>query len=310
MKVLGIDIGGTAIKIGIINEHGEILESRETPTLAKEGGEALMLKILKIIGEYNNLDRIGISTAGQVDFLKGRITFATENIPGWTGIEIKKRILQVYKLPIIIENDVNAAAIGEAFYGSGMGYKSFLCLAYGTGIGGAIIENGRIYKGAFGSAGEFGHIITHVGGKKCKCGGTGCYETYASTSALVESVKKELNEKYMNGKVIFDLLENGNLCVQRIVHEWLYEIIMGLVNVVHIFNPSLIVLGGGIMVRPYIVNYIKENLPKYLMINYRTVKVMAAKLGNNAGILGASHIAMEMQDITKSHLEEGKLYDR
>lgn len=292
MKVLGIDIGGTAIKIGLINEHGEILESREIPTLANLGGEALMNRILKVIGEYENLDRIGISTAGQVDSVEGKILFATENIPGWTGMEIKKRIEQVYNLPTVVENDVNAAAIGEAYYGAAMEYKSFLCLAYGTGIGGAIIEDGKIYRGAFGSAGEFGHTITHVGGKSCNCGGKGCYEAYASTTALVNNVKKELDMEYVDGKIIFKLLEEGNLCVERILHDWLYEIIMGLVNFIHIFNPSLIVLGGGIMTKSYIVNYISENLPKYLMTNYNMVKIVGAKLGNNAGILGAAHLAM------------------
>lgn len=294
MNILGIDIGGTAIKIGIINQNGEIFESREIPTLAKEGGEALMRRILKIIREYKKIDRIGISTTGQVDSSEGKVIFATENIPSWTGMEIKKRIEDKYNLPTFVENDVNAVAIGEAFYGAGMGYKSFLCLAYGTGIGGAIIENGKIYRGAFGSAGEFGHTITHVGGRNCNCGGTGCYETYGSTSALVNNVKRELNMEYVDGRIIFGLFEEGNVCVGRILHEWLYEIIIGLVNLAHIFNPSLIVLGGGIMVKPYILNYINDNLTKYLMVNYRKVKVVGAKLGNNAGILGASHMAMEM----------------
>ncbi|MFL0268637.1 ROK family protein [Candidatus Clostridium radicumherbarum] len=292
MKILGIDIGGTAIKIGIINEYGDIYESREIPTLANEGGEALMNRILNVIGEYKNLDKIGISTAGQVDTLEGKIIFATENIPGWTGMKIKRRIEQAYEIPVAVENDVNAAAIGEAYYGAAKNYKSFLCLAYGTGIGGAIIEEGKVYKGAFGSAGEFGHIITHVGGKNCTCGGQGCYEAYASTTALVNKVKKELNIEYVDGRIIFKLLEEGNLVVQRILHEWLYEIIIGLVSIVHIFNPSLIVLGGGIMARNYIIDYINENLPKYLMENYKKVKVIGAKLGNNAGILGAAHLSI------------------
>lgn len=294
MKILGIDIGGTAIKIGIINEKGEILENRELPTLAKEGGETLISRILKVIGEYKNLDRIGISTAGQVDALEGKIIFATENIPGWTGMEIRKRIEQVYKLPVAVENDVNAAAVGEAYYGAAKDCKSFLCLAYGTGIGGAIIEDGKIYKGAYGSAGEFGHIITHARGISCTCGGQGCYEAYASTTALVNKVKKELNLEYVDGRIIFQQFEEGNLVVQRILHEWLYEIIIGLVNLVHIFNPSLIVLGGGIMARTYIIDYINENLPKYLMVNYRMVKVVGAMLCNNAGILGAAHLSLEV----------------
>ncbi len=295
MRVLAFDIGGTAIKIGVINEKGEILESRETPTLAKEGGEALMSRILKIIGEYKAIDRVGISTAGQVDHIDGKIIFASENLPGWTGMEIKKRIEEAYNLPTAVENDVNAAAIGEAYYGAAVEDKTFLCLAYGTGIGGAIVEEGKIYRGAFGSAGEFGHTITHVGGNDCNCGGKGCYETYASTTALVNRVKLELGLEEANGRLIFKLLEEGDEKVKAVLHDWLHEIIMGLVNFVHIFNPSLIVLGGGIMVQPYIVNYLKENLSKYVMPNYGAVKVASAKLGNNAGILGAAYMAMELK---------------
>lgn len=293
MRVLAFDIGGTAVKIGIINEKGEILESGEMPTFSNEGGEALMQRILKTIGEYENIDRVGISSAGQVDSEEGKIIFASENLPGWTGMEIKKRIEEAYSIPAVVENDVNAAAIGEAYYGAAADEKSFLCLAYGTGIGGAIIEQGKIYRGAFGSAGEFGHIITHVGGKDCSCGGKGCYETYAATSALIRNVKEELGIEEIDGREIFKLLEEGNEKVEKILQTWIFEIMMGLVNFVHIFNPSLIVLGGGIMVQPYIINHIRENLPRYLMPNYKDVKIVRAKLGNNAGILGAAHMVME-----------------
>lgn len=294
MEILALDIGGTAIKIGVINEKGEILESRETPTLAQEGGEALMNRVLTIIGEYKAIDRIGISTAGQVDHVEGKIIFASDNIPGWTGMEIKRRIQDMYKIPTVVENDVNAAALGEAYYGAAADTESFLCLAYGTGIGGAIVEKGQIYRGVSGSAGEFGHIITHVGGKACTCGGKGCYEAYASTTALVNLVKKELNMEKVDGRIIFKLLEQGNEDIKRILNGWLFEILAGLVNFVHIFNPSLIVLGGGVMAQPYIINYLRENLPKYIMPNYEKVRLKEAKLGNNAGILGAAYLAINM----------------
>lgn len=297
MKVLAFDIGGTAIKIGVINDKGEILESREVPTLAKEGGEALMNRILSIIGKYKDIDRVGISTAGQVETKEGRIIFASENIPGWTGMQIKKRIEKVYNIPTAVENDVNAAALGEAYYGAAKGHEAFLCLAYGTGIGGAIVEEGKIYRGAYGSAGEFGHTITHVGGRDCTCGGKGCYETYASTSALVRNVKQKLEIEEADGRLIFKLLNEGNEDIKNIVDAWLYEIMMGLVNFVHIFNPSLIVLGGGIMAQPYIISHIREKLPKYLMPNYCSVKLVNAELGNNAGILGAANIAKTMEEI-------------
>ena len=294
MKILALDIGGTAIKIGLINKNGEIIERREVPTLAKEGGEALMNKILKLIGEYGCIDRIAVSASGQVDPQEGKIIFATDNIPGWTGMEIKKRIEERYNIATVVENDVNAAAIGEAYYGAAEGFENFLCLTYGTGIGGAIEEKGEIYRGCFNSAGEFGHIITHANGKDCTCGSKGCYEVYASTTALVREAKEKLAIENVHGKKIFQYLSQGNDEVKEIVDNWLNEIIIGLVSFVHIFNPSLIVLGGGIMSQNYIIEYLRKHLAKSVMPNFRKVKLVQARLGNDAGILGAAHIAMKL----------------
>lgn len=293
MRILALDIGGTAIKIGIINENGEILEKSEVPTMAKEGGQALINKVLNIIGEYKNIDRIGISTAGQVDNIEGKIIFASDNIPGWTGMEIKRIIEEKFNIKTVVENDVNSAAIGEAYYGAGVNTKNFLCITYGTGVGGAILENGEIYRGAYGSAGEFGHIITHGYGKSCTCGSKGCYEAYASTTSLVENIKEELGLTEVNGRLIFKLI-NENSKVKNIVDKWINEIILGLVSLVNIFNPSLIVLGGGIMEQEYIIKYINENITNLIMPNYRKVKFKSAKVGNNAGILGVANLAMRI----------------
>lgn len=295
MRILALDIGGTSIKIGIINEYGEILENQEIPTLAKEGGKMLMDRVLKVIELYDNIDRIGISASGQVNPFEGKIIYATDNIPGWTGTEIKKRIEERFSIPVAVENDVNAAALGEAYYGAAKGYDSFLCLAFGTGIGGAIVENGEIYRGSSFSAGEFGHIVTHAEGLPCTCGGRGCYETYASTTALVRNVKTELGMGEVDGKVIFRYLNEGNKDVKNIVDKWLQEVVTGLASLVYIFNPGLIVLGGGIMSQTYIMEYINKNLPENIMPSFRNVKIKNAQLGNNAGILGAAHLAMRIQ---------------
>lgn len=295
MRILALDIGGTAIKIGLLNEKGEILEEKEMPTLASEGGKFLMERILKVIESYENVDRIGISSAGQIDVESGSVIFATDNIPGWTGMEIKRRIEEKFSVPTAVENDVNAAAIGEAHFGAGKGQDSFLCLTYGTGIGGAIVENRDIYRGAYGSAGEFGHIITHGLGKKCTCGARGCYEAYASTSALVRSAILRLNLKTeINGRIIFEKALAGEKEYKEIVDDWLDEIVTGLISLVHIFNPSLIVLGGGVMQQDYVINYIGKKLPSCVMPSFSRVRVKGAVLGNRAGILGAFTLAMKL----------------
>ncbi|MGH4120206.1 ROK family protein [Clostridium sp.] len=296
MRILCFDIGGTAIKIGLVDENGNILENREIPTDAGAGGEKLISKILDEISVYKDIDRVGISTAGQVDFQSGKVIFASENLPGWTGMEIKKRIEDKYSILTAVENDVNAAAIGEAYYGLGEVNLNFLCLTYGTGIGGAIVENGKIYRGATGSAGEFGHMITHVGGLKCSCGGRGCYEAYASTSALVRSVKASTNTcDEIDGKYIFKRVLEENEEYKQLVDRWIVEVAMGLCSIIHMYNPSHIILGGGIMQQEYILARLRVKISEYVMPNFNKVQISLAKLGNTAGLLGVSILAKELE---------------
>lgn len=292
MRVLALDIGGTAIKIGVVNRRGQLLQVEERPTLARRGGPAVMQRLLAIIAGYGGIDRIGISAAGQIDADAGRVMFATDNIPGWTGMEIKQIIENRFGIPVAVENDVNAAALGEAHYGAGRGAGSFICLTYGTGIGGAIVENGDLYRGARGSAGEFGHIITHAGGAGCTCGGRGCYEAYASAAALRRKARDKLGIAAINGKEIFRQATAGEQRSKALVDEWLREVVIGLVTIVHTFNPSLIILGGGVMAQDYAVDFVKTTLPEYIMPNFRNVAITKAALGNNAGLLGAAHRAL------------------
>lgn len=288
MRILGIDIGGTNIKIGILNEYGEIEKWREEPTGAYEGGTNLMIRLIEIIKEYDNIDRIGISTAGQVDFRNGSIIYASETLPGWTGMKVKEILESNFHIPVVVDNDVNCAALAEAFYGAGKEENSFLCLTYGTGIGGAIIENKSIYRGAAGSSGEFGHIIIDRKGRECTCGGRGCYEAYASTTALVNRIKEEINfDEDINGRYIFEQIKEGNKTYEIIFRKWIEDIVLGLITLVHIYNPSLIVLGGGIMEQPAILDLIEKELKEKIMPNYRGVKLKSAVLGNKAGVFGA-----------------------
>lgn len=148
MKILAIDIGGTAIKYGITDENFNVCEFYEIPSEAKLGGDHLMLKVLSIVGTYyGGVDCVGISTAGQVNSEEGRIIFANESIPHYTGTEIKKTITEKYDIPVVVENDVNSAATAEAMFGSGKGSNDFLCLTYGTGVGGAVWLGGKLYTG-------------------------------------------------------------------------------------------------------------------------------------------------------------------
>lgn len=289
MNILALDVGGTAIKSALIN-MGQILDSSECLSEAKLGGPQLVKNIMKTIDSYHNYDAISISSTGQVDSEKGCIIYANDNVPNYTGTKLSEIIREKYNKPVFLENDVNAAAIGEGFYGAGKGERDFLCLTYGTGIGGAIVFNGKIYKGNSGVAGEMGHMVTHINGLPCNCGQKGCYEQYASTTALLRNVMA-YNKNINNGYQIFLELEKGNSKVKNIVDNWIDEILYGLINLVHIFNPSCIILGGGIMKQPYIIDLINEKLRHKIMDSFKDIKIVSAQLGNNAGVYGMAAIA-------------------
>lgn len=167
MGTAALDIGGTAIKSGIwTGIKDEIKEVRETPTNARLGGAHVVEQAVKILESYHGFDAIGISTAGQVDSQRGMIRYANENIPGYTGMEIGRMLRERFHVPVAVENDVNAAALGEGIFGAGRGERDFLCLTYGTGVGGAIVMDQKVYHGCAFSAGEFGGLLIHPEDRK------------------------------------------------------------------------------------------------------------------------------------------------
>lgn len=287
MKIAALDIGGTSIKSGVWN--GQVMEdTMETATNARNGGAYVMERAKEILRSYSQFEAIGISTAGQVDSVNGRIRYANENIPGYTGMEIKKILEEAFGVPVSVENDVNAAALGEAHFGAGKTYRDFLCLTYGTGVGGAIVMDKKIYSGSMFSAGEFGAITVHPEDIRPGDPFSGCYEHYASVTALVKKAK-EYDKSLENGRMIFERLEEEP--VQRIVDSWIDEIVYGLSTVIHIFNPSCVILGGGVMAQPYILKQVKEKTALRIMDSFRNAELKTAELGNHAGMLGAAWLA-------------------
>uniref|UniRef100_UPI0040262A67 ROK family protein n=1 Tax=Eubacterium sp. TaxID=142586 RepID=UPI0040262A67 len=294
MRILTFDIGGTNIKYGICNEKFLLSDVHSVPTEASKGGQYIINKVLDIIETYDNIDRIAISTAGQVDSESGIVVYATDNIPYYTGMMVKKMIETKTGIPTFVENDVNSAALGEANFGAAKGFTDFICLTFGTGIGGAIFLNRKLYKGGHSSAGEFGHLITHAGGKSCTCGGEGCYEQYASAKALSQAVEKVAG-KPLNGFQIFSKENFENPEIRHAVDIWIDEIILGLKSLIYVFDPQLIVLGGGIMNEKYIIELIDRKIYKELMENFKNVKIVNSQLGNDAGLLGAAFQASKLK---------------
>ena len=296
MKVIGLDIGGTAVKYGLLNENGVILELGEFPTEAEKGVENLFKNICEVIDKYLSDDILGIAVSGtgQIDGTIGKVIGGNPIIPGWIGTNLVEKLEDRYKIPAVLENDVNCAALGEKWLGAGKNSENFVCLTIGTGIGGGIILNGDIFRGDTYVAGEFGHIQIVKSGEECLCGKKGCYERYASATALVKMVKEKTG-KTLNGKEIFELEKSGDKEIKEIVDRWIDYFTDGLSTIAYIFNPPLVVIGGGVTKQgEYLLNRILVSLDSKLGINYKkNLKIKFAELGNNAGILGAEYLLLK-----------------
>lgn len=298
MKIVGIDIGGTMIKYALLSLEGKVLEKGEIPTEASKGVENLFENISKVIENYleNNKEILGIAVSGtgQIDGSIGKVIGGNPIIPGWIGTNLVERLETKFNLPAVLENDVNCAALGEKWIGAAKGKKDFLCLTIGTGIGGGIVLNDELLRGDTCVAGEFGHIQIEKNGRQCLCGKKGCYERYASATALVAMVKEEYREE-LNGKQIFDLYKEGNQTIINVVERWIDYLTDGLGTLTYIFNPSLIVIGGGVTKQgDYLLEKVRLSLDSKIGENYKkNLNIKFAELGNDAGLIGATYLLLK-----------------
>lgn len=288
MRVLALDVGGTAIKSAIVDEMGELYDVRETPT-----AKVIWEGITQIAKSYSCFDAIGISTAGIVDHHRGIVTFSSAALGYRDNEPLADEVREAIGVPVFVDNDVNCASMGEAAFGAGRGCDNFVCITYGTSIGGAVYINGGLYRGANNMAGEIGHFATHAYGRPCPCGKRGCYSEYASVTALVERAMT-IDAKYTDGRTIGASLSDPLL--EKEVQAWADEVCVGLAAVIHIFDPEKVILGGGIMSDPVFTEMIKSRLSEHIMPSYSAVEVEAAQTGNRAGILGAAAIAFKGMD--------------
>ncbi|WP_066892328.1 ROK family protein [Clostridium nigeriense] len=305
MCYLGIDIGGTSVKLGLVNEKGEILFSNnysvafdnyETPIFetVKKSIE-VFLEDNKI--ESKSLKGIGVSATGQVNSNTGVIVGVGGNIKNWLNTEIKKELEEIYNIKTTVINDANSMVIGEKWIGKGKEYDNVIGVTIGTGVGGGIVVNSNILLGSIGIAGELGHFSIDSNGKNCTCGNVGCYEQYASMTALIKDVinnyddinNLSVKKEDINGKVIFEELEKGNQDIKFIVDKWIENIGKGLVSLTHIFNPEIIVIGGAVSKQEELfIKPVRDYVKKHVMKKFgENLKVEAAELGNNAGLVGA-----------------------
>jgi len=285
------DIGGTNIKYGVLNGAGDILFKAKIATNAKEGGKAVIGQVkehAKYLLEHYELNGIAISTAGQINKQEGSVIHATESLPGYTGLNIKEKLENTFGLPVVVDNDVNCAALGEYWKGAARGQNHFLCMTLGTGIGGAIVMDGSVYNGAAYSAGEFGHMTLYPGGDACLCGDNGCYEQYASSRALEQRVLNYFQESIPLPE-LFNQARNGNQGAEFVLDHWMDDVALGMKSLVHIFNPPLIVIGGGISEQgDYLLEKLQKKVATRIMPSFqRSLQIKLAENGNDANLQGA-----------------------
>ena len=286
MNILAIDIGGTMIKYGLVSSDGEILSTNKIETEAEKGLENILNKIDNIFRRYkeNNPVGVAVSGTGQINGIIGKVIGGNPIIPNWIGANLVKILEEKYNLPAVLENDVNCVAFGEKWIGAGKDLSNFICLTIGTGIGGGIILNNQLFRGENFVAGEFGHILIKKGE----------FEQFASTTALIRLVK-ERTGKTLNGKEIFDLEKKEIVEYQEVISEWIENLTDGLSSIVYCFNPANIILGGGVIEQGEpLINRIKDSLFKKIGPQFKEkLNIIQAKLGNNAGMIGASYLLLE-----------------
>ena len=277
-QYFGIDIGGTAVKLGIVDETGTVLAKAEESVSFDGYRTPILTTVLKAAQAFlaaqntpaESLAGIGVSATGQIDSRKGIVAGTCGSLPNYIGAPIKAELEKAFGLPVTVANDAN-------------------CMTLGTGVGGGILTGGRLLEGARGLGGELGHYRTHaLDGVDCTCGAKGCWERYAATTALVRAAQEE-NPAWRDGRAIFAAAEAGDKTVLALLDAWTDEIAQGLAGMVHIFNPQLILIGGGVSAQQkLLIDPIAAKVKAAVMPAFAEgLEIRAAQLHNDAGMVGA-----------------------
>ena len=310
MVYIGVDLGGTGIKAGVVDEQGNIIAKESCPTGVERGYAPVIEDIAKLctrvasraVHDMSEIKCIGIGLPGIYVPATGRVPFCT-NL-GWHDVPLLSEMRKYTQLPVFADNDATVAGLAEAVAGVSAGCKTSVFVTLGTGVGGGIIIDGKPYSGPHGIASEVGHMITVAGGELCTCGNKGCWERYASATAIIREGRKYAKfhpdsalAKAVNGdldaieaKTVIDLAKEGNPAASELFDQYVEHLCVGLVNLINLYDPEIIALGGGVShAGQFLLDRVNDILPK--MVFYKTMpyaKVELAKLGNDAGIIGAA----------------------
>jgi glucokinase len=315
----GIDIGATNIKYGLVDLKGKVLFKEQRPTLTDKGPEPL-LHLVANIGEKllfhaaeDDLEVpwLGVGTPGSVDFKTGKVIGMSPNIPGWKGAPVGEFLHDRLNVPVWVDNDVNAVALAEHRFGAGTGYNSVVCVAVGTGVGGGIILNGRLWRGSTSAAGEIGHMIIDADGPVCGCGNRGCVEALCASSAIIERCRTRLEQHTtpafeeilredpgaLSIRKIFAAAKKKDSLALEVIEESARFLAIGVAGVVNLLNPEVVIIGGGVADggAGYVEVVSKELRQRVCDSAKEKLRIVKAALGNSAGFIGAGILGEERQ---------------
>ena len=310
---VGIDIGGTDIKIGLVNESNEIIKKASIPTLSKRGAEDLVKRIAQAVREIleevgktiEDCPSVGIGCPGTIDTKEGAVPYS--NNLEWNNVPLAKLFEAELGIPAYVENDANCAALGEQISGAAKEYENVIMITLGTGLGSGIIVDGKILSGGFFGNGEAGHMIIKADGRLCTCGQKGCMEAYTSATGLIATAtetaleKKDSllykmyqeNESKMNGVIPFEALKQGDEAGAQVISEYIKNLGIGLISLINIFRPEVILFGGGVSNQgEFLLDLIREEIKgkSFASGKIPETQLKIATLKNDAGIVGAANI--------------------
>jgi len=295
-NLVGIDIGGTKILIILIKNNGEILKRIEFPMINKKY-TVVLSKISSVLKSIGNFKSIGIGIAGDIDSENGIMRYSP-NLPCWKNVKLKKYFESNLRVKTAVDNDANCAAYGSYILDGKRKYKNLITLSLGTGIGGGIIINGNLYRGATGSAGELGHITINPAGPKCSCGNYGCIEAYIGKTGRLRIAKQMgFNKKYLDIKLLGKLSKKGNKKATAVFKRISFYLSIGINNIINVFNPDMITFTGGFsnawnLLR---INLIKELKKRTFKTPLKHVKIIKSNYSQDIGAIGAAYLGAELK---------------
>jgi len=303
--VVGVDVGGTNIKLGVVGPSGQVIVRNSFATkpfastqikLIAALGQEIEASIISAGLHKDQIAGVGIGLPGLVDYEKGVVRFLP-NIPGWRGVHLKSILQKRVKLPVFVDNDVKIITLAESKFGAGRGVKNLICLTLGTGVGAALILNGELYRGEDNAAGELGHMPLNEHGPKCNCGGFGCFETYVGNRPLFALASRIMGKHGMTTEDMFALAQKGNKKALLFWKTAAEHIGNGLVGIVNLLNPRLLIIGGGISHNEkFLFKTIAATIRRRAMsLQGSAFKIKRAKFKDDAGIIGAYVLVMNAQ---------------